>query len=276
MEFALLKELLTNLLEACRLTGAYPDKVDVWKDMLGKARPYMVNEDGAVREWSDEYYDDNYCHRHHSHLYPVFPGCEITEESEMYSAFEKAEDLRLEHGLSDQSSWSMVFMAGIAARMGRSDLALTVIDTIGRTCLMNNFFTVHNDWRRMGPIACNDFRWAPFQIDGNIGIPGVINEMLLQSQQSTFEQSRLVLLPAIPAKWRSIPGHISGLLARGGVACSLYWDAQGGYAELESPENRSVILTLGEGYVFADGRKMLEVQLCGKQKVEFAACESHA
>ena len=80
--------------------------------------------------------------------------------------------------MSDQFSWSLVFIAGIAARMKRGETALKAIDTIARTCLMNNFFTVHNDWRRMGPITCADFRATPFQIDGNIGISEVINEML--------------------------------------------------------------------------------------------------
>lgn len=268
MEFALLKELLTNLTEASRLTGLYGDKVRTWETMLSKVRPYRVNEDGAVREWTDDDYQDNYCHRHHSHLYPVFPGCEITKESPLYPAFERAEDLRLQFGLSDQSSWSMVFMAGIAARMGRSELSLTMIDTIGRTCLMNNFLTVHNDWRRMGPIACADFRAAPFQIDGNIGIPGVIHEMLLQSQQSTYQESRLVLLPALPEKWRS-RGHICGLLARGNVTCDIYWESDGGYAVLRSDKEKNLVLTLGEGYVFEDGSTEYKGQLRGELRVDF-------
>ena len=102
MDFALLKELLTNLLEGSRLTGLYAEKVEIWKNMLLKVRPYMVNEDGAIREWLDPYYQDNYRHRHHSHLYPLFPGCEITKENPLYPYFARAEQLRLEYGLSDQ------------------------------------------------------------------------------------------------------------------------------------------------------------------------------
>lgn len=269
MEFALLKELLTNLLEANRLTGLFGEKVETWKMMLTKIRPYSINEDGAVKEWNDPYYKDNYCHRHHSHLYPVFPGCEITREHPLFPAFEKAEDLRLKFGLSDQSSWSMVFMAGIAARMGRSEIALKVIDTIGRTCLMNNFFTVHNDWRRMGPIACADFRMAPFQIDGNIGIPGVINEMLLQSQQSSYEQSRLILLPALPERWKQSGGHICGLLARGGILCDLYWNQEGGYAYLRSDKEQKAELALGDDMFFSDGNKKKQVIVYGELQITF-------
>ena len=42
---------------------------------------YQVNEDGAMREWLHRDFKDNYEHRHVSHVYPVFPGHEITEES---------------------------------------------------------------------------------------------------------------------------------------------------------------------------------------------------
>lgn len=269
VEFALLKELLTNLLEANRLTGLYEEKVDTWKAMLAKVRPYMINADGAVKEWSDLYYEDNYRHRHHSHIYPVFPGCEVDKNHPLYPAFEKAEDLRLQFGLSDQSSWSMVFMAGIAARMGRSEVALTVLDTLGRTCLMNNFLTVHNDWRRMGPVACADFRIAPFQIDGNIGIPGVINEMLLQSQQSTNEESRLVLLPALPPKWRKNGGHICGLLARGNILCDIHWNENGGQAALHSDREKCVKLSLGEEYVFENDKTEYSTTFCGSLTVRF-------
>ena len=270
MEFALLKELLTNLLEGSRLTGLYEEKTETWRMMLSRIRPYMINEDGAIKEWSDPYYQDNYCHRHHSHLYPVFPGNEITRKSPLYPAFERAEDLRLEYGLSDQSSWSMVFIAGIAARMGRGNLALTVLDTIGRVGLMNNFLTVHNDWRRMGPVACADFRTAPFQIDGNIGIPGVIHEMLLQSQQSTGEESILTLLPAIPAMWKS-GGHIRGLLARGNIECDIFWEEDGGYAVFRSERERKMALTMGEGYRFESGSRKYQIRFHGEIKVAFQA-----
>lgn len=269
MELALLRELLTNLLEGSRLTGLYEEKVEMWKTMLSKIPPYEINDDGAIKEWTDPYYQDQYCHRHHSHLYPVFPGCEITKDSPLYPAFERAEDLRLQYGLTDQSSWSMVFMAGIAARMGRSDQALLVLDTIGRTCLMNNFLTVHNDWRRMGPVSCADFRIAPFQIDGNIGIPGVIHEMLLQSQQSRYLEIRLILLPALPKQWRRSGGHITGILARGNILCDLYWNQKDGYAILKCKENRKAEIALGDGIYFMDGEHRKMVDIMNEVRIDF-------
>ncbi|MGI5893682.1 MAG: glycosyl hydrolase family 95 catalytic domain-containing protein [Candidatus Merdivicinus sp.] len=262
MEFALLKELLTNLLQGCRITGMYADKTAKWKEMLGKIRPYMVNEDGAIKEWSDPFYRDHYAHRHHSHLYPVFPGNEIDSNHPLYPAFEHAEDLRLQFGIRDQSSWSMVFMAGIAARMKRNDFSLFLLETIARTCLMNNFLTVHNDWRRMGPIACADFRKAPFQIDGNIGIPAAVHEMLLQSQSE-----RLEILPSLPSKWKK--GHITGLLGRGKIGCDIFWEETSGYCVLHAEHPVQTEIRLGSGYTFGDGTIQKNVSVSGRLILPF-------
>lgn len=265
MEFALLKEVLTNLLEGQSLTGMYLEKTDTWKQMLEHIRPYGENEDGAIREWQDSYYKDNYCHRHHSHLYPVFPGNEVKPEDGQYPAFQKAEDLRLEFGLSDQSAWSMVYMAGVAARMRRGDLALHVLDALGRTCLMNNLLTVHNDWRRMGPVSCGDFREAPFQIDGNIGLVGVVNEILLQSDLNSQQESRLVILPALPKAWTQ--GHVCGLLARGNIKCDIFWKEREGFATLYSDTPQKVHLELGEGWKI--GTEECIVDLQGSARITF-------
>ncbi|MBR4072525.1 MAG: glycoside hydrolase family 95 protein, partial [Clostridia bacterium] len=261
MEIALLKELLTNLLKGCKITGMYPEKIEKWEEMLSKIPPYQINDDGAVKEWTHPYYIDNYCHRHHSHIYPVFPGNEITSQDDIYSAFEKAEDMRLKFGISDQSSWSIVYMACIAARMQRGDFALKMIEAMAKTSLMNNFFTVHNDWRRMGAIYCGDFRIAPFQIDGNIGIPGAINEMLIQSQNDD-----IIIFPALPSKWEK--GHVIGLLVRGNIICNIEWGTDTVEVTLKSDIKQRKKIIAGSGYSFENGEKEITVTLDGNTTVK--------
>ena len=53
MEHALLREVLTHLLEGARITGLYADKVPQWEKMRTKCRPYRINDDGAIAEWLD-------------------------------------------------------------------------------------------------------------------------------------------------------------------------------------------------------------------------------
>jgi alpha-L-fucosidase 2 len=222
LDFAIAKEALTHLVEGAVKTGMYPDEVIQWKEMLTHIPPYQVNEDGAVKEWMHPFFKDNYHHRHQSHLYPVFPGVEITQEDnpELFQAFVTAVKKRLVIGLSEQSSWSNAHMACNYARMGEGDLALECLDILSRAALMNNFFTVHNDWRQMG--LSLELPWAPFQIDANMGVTAAVQEMLLFSRSGFIK-----LLPALPRKW--CKGSMRGLACRGGVTVDQAWDMEAGW-----------------------------------------------
>ena len=73
---------------------------------------------------------------------------------------------------------------------------------------------------------------SPFQIDGNLGAPNGLIEMLVQSQGETplapaelrpDEVTTLRLWPALPAAWPQ--GRVRGLRARGGIRVELVWAA---------------------------------------------------
>ncbi len=217
MDFALAKEVLTHLIEGAQVTGQYAGEISKWAKMLSRIPPYQINEDGAVKEWMHPFFKDNYHHRHQSHIYPVFPGTEVTRDSdpELFAAFETAIHKRLEIGISEQSGWSLAHMANVYARMQDGDQALGCLDLISRSCVTNNFYTTHNDWRNMGIGV--EFEWAPFQIDANMGWSAAIQEMLLFSVPG-----KISVLPALPGKWKR--GSVEGLMARGGVEVSIVWN----------------------------------------------------
>ena len=207
MDFAIMKELLTNLVS---LSDTFPldaRRVETWKAILRDVPDYMVNEDGAVREWMDVELRDRYHHRHLSHIYPMFPGEEITTESELFPAFEKAVDLR---ELGAMSGWALAHMSSIYARMARGNQALDCLNTLAQGCLLNNFFTLHNDWRDMGVSLRMDC--APVQLDALMGTVNALQEMLLYASAN-----RLAVLPACPdsfargevKNWRFPGGRIS-------------------------------------------------------------------
>ncbi len=231
MDFAIAKELLTNLIEGAQIIGSMEADINEWREMLSFIPPYEINEEGAIKEWMHPDFKDNYHHRHQSHAYPVFPGYEMTEEEnpELFEAFVTAIKKRLVVGLTSQTSWSLAHMACNYARMGEGDLALECLDNISRSGMMNNFFTVHNDWRSMG-IGSN-MSMAPFQIDANMGWTGAVQEMLLFSKPGFLK-----VLPAVPKKW--IKGEIAGLLARGSIEVSIRWDMQKFTIELELRSNK--------------------------------------
>lgn len=217
---AISKQVFSNLVEACQLLDIEKAGVKRWKRFVKDMPEYEINEDGALKEWLHPDFKDNYEHRHQSHIYPVFPGNEITEESnpELYEATKVAIDKRLGIGLQSQTGWSLAHMANVYARLGNGEKAKEALNILSRCCLGQNFFTYHNDWRKMG--ATLDLEWgrtAPFQMDANFGISAAVIEMLCGSTANMIR-----ILPALPEEWKT--GEFNDMLTRTGVKVSAKWD----------------------------------------------------
>ena len=218
MDVAAAREVLAGLCEACETLGIEKAGVCRWKRMLEKLPAYEVNKDGAMREWIHPDLPDNYHHRHLSHIYPVFPGLEVTKENDprLFEAMRVAVEKRLVIGLTSQTGWSLAHMANIYARLGDGDRALECLELMSRSCVGPNLFTYHNDWRSQG-ITLNGSGWAPFQIDANFGWSAAVLEMLVYSAPGVIK-----LLPALPKKWPA--GKAEGMLCRGGIQVSIEWN----------------------------------------------------
>ncbi len=240
MDFALAKEVLTHLVEGSGILGEDGAEIEKWKGMLKRIPAYQINEDGAVKEWMHPFFSDNYHHRHQSHIYPVFPGTEVTRDSDpqLFEAFEVAIHKRLEVGIGEQTGWSLAHMASVYARMADGDRALECLNLLARSCVKNNFYTVHNDWRGMGIGV--EMEWAPFQIDANMGWSAAVQEMLLFSVPG-----KISVLPALPKEWTR--GSVSGLAARGGIAVSIGWNEKAVVVELCSPTDQTIEFSVDGG-----------------------------
>lgn len=228
MDFALLKELLTNLIDAANTLGVDGDKVEVWEKMRAAIPPYEINEDGALKEWLHPDFKDNYHHRHQSHIYPLFPGFEIDEDKDktLFDATRVAVEKRLCIGMKEQTGWSLSHMANIFARLGDGENAKRCLDLLLRFCTGENLFTYHNDWRNMGvTLKMLHAGKPPFQIDANLGFTAAVYEMLVYSAPG-----KLKLLPALPKAWDR--GSLTGLHTHVGCVLDLSWSPEGVTATL--------------------------------------------
>ncbi|WPJ96604.1 glycoside hydrolase N-terminal domain-containing protein [Coraliomargarita algicola] len=237
---AVAKEVFHNLVEACEHLNVEAAGVQRWKEMLADMPEYQVNEDGAIREWMHPDFDDNYEHRHQSHIYPLFPGTEVTEETnpEIYEACRVAIEKRLVIGLQSQTGWSLAHMANVYARLGDGAGALEALNILARSCLGQNLFTYHNDWRKMGVTLDHKYgRSAPFQMDANFGIPAAVMEMLCGSTSDMLR-----ILPAVPEAWGE--GSFRDMLTRSGVRTSANWNLQDQTIELELNAVRDALFDL--------------------------------
>ncbi|TDQ38320.1 glycosyl hydrolase family 95 catalytic domain-containing protein [Aureibacillus halotolerans] len=193
MDVAIIKELLSHLIEAYERTGEEGDDSTRWRQMLARLPAYTTNKDGPLKEWLHNDFEDRYAHRHLSHLYPLFPGKECTkkETPDLFDAIQTAVEKR---ELGAQTGWSLVHMASVYARLFDGEKALQSLDLLLRSCVLGNLFTLHNDWRRMG--VSMDISTAPVQMDANAGFVNAVQEMLLYVSQTLVH-----ILPALPEKW---------------------------------------------------------------------------
>jgi alpha-L-fucosidase 2 len=206
MDITVARELLHNLCTACELLGIEREGVKRWRAMLAKLPEYMINQDGALKEWTHPAIADQYNHRHMSHLHGLFPGYEFNPESrpDLMPAIRVALDKRMATP-GTEPSWTFPLLACNYARLEDGAGALQALQRLIREYLWPNLFMLHEKRR---PVL---------QFDATSGLTAAVQEMLVFSTPDMIR-----LLPALPGDWPA--GGIEGVQTRAGVEVSLQWD----------------------------------------------------
>jgi hypothetical protein len=205
MDVAAAKQLLQNLIATSRELGVNTQKIPVWQRMLEKMPPYLINEEGAIKEWLTPVLADNYAHRHASQLYPLYDRMpdEIRDSPALQAGFKRLIELKLERHWRDWQqqrgymSFGLVQLGQAAATLGESELAYRSLVPLVNRYWLHNMASTHN-YRSL------------FNMDISGGLPAVVIQMLVASEPGSIR-----LLPARPAAWPS--GAIEGVLCRGQV-----------------------------------------------------------
>jgi alpha-L-fucosidase 2 len=257
----LIDALFARALQACALLEVDHDLAREVVAARARLLPPAVHPDGRLGEWSAEVVEHEPAHRHLSHLVGLYPLDAVTPDRtpELADAAALALDARGPGAMG----WSWAWKAALRARLGDGESAAAL--------LSEAFQPFSGDALRHGPVDGSEWggllpnlfsTHPPFQIDGNLGFPAAIAEMLLQSHDGTIHA-----LPALPATWAD--GRVSGLRARSGIEIDLEW-ARGALTRirLRSDADRDVVLRVGDSRT---SLRLVAGDVCERVAAELAA-----
>ncbi len=189
----------------------YKKRIAKWEALSDLLPDYEYDETGALCEWAMDEYEENNKHRHISHLYAAWPAFETQGNQALTDACNQAiaNRNRENEGEDDIASHGWVHKALVAARLKNADSVYNSLYTLmSDNIYYTSMMTDHN----------THDGWGVFCTDTSFGTIGIINEMLLYSNDGVIE-----VLPALPDEWSN--GHIKGLRARTNAEVDLEWSS---------------------------------------------------
>lgn len=235
MDIGVCTEVLKNVIEAAKTLGTDLDKIPKWQSMLDNMPPYLAETNGALKEWAWPAYTENLDHRHLSHLYPVWPGNEITVDGTPELARAALIAIR-ERAQGNASVHGPAHRALAAVRLKDADLLNWELkQLLEMGYVFPALTTYHNPYTATLP-----------DLQGSL--PTIMMEMLVYSRPGVME-----LLPASPDSLAR--GNAKGIVSHTQATIdNLTWDLSAHTVDvtINSRVNQNVKMFLRKGIESVD------------------------
>jgi len=230
MDIMVCREVLRHLIMGAEILGTDAEKIPTWRALLEKMPPYLLDSDGALKEWAWPTLAERQDHRHASHMYGVWPADEIDPDrspdlakAAWLANRKRAQGNASGHGISHRML--------AAARLKDSHLVNYELKQLLEQGYVGRALTTsHNPY-------------TGFMPDQQGSILAVLMEMLVYTRDGVIE-----LLPAIPTTLEQ--GSIKGIMSRTRAEINdLSWDmnARTMTVTLTSLEDQEIALIVRHG-----------------------------
>ncbi|WP_051638678.1 glycoside hydrolase family 95 protein [Butyrivibrio sp. NC2002] len=206
MDIEILTELLNGYIGACEVLGKDDKEIERAKKILKRLPEIRIGKHGQIKEWMEDYDEQEPGHRHISHLYGVYPGSSINYEKtpRLMEAARVTLERRLANG-GGHTGWSRAWIIGLWAHFLEGKKVYENLKALLCKSTFDNLMDNHP----YGP-------GFVFQIDGNFGAAAAMLEMIAQCRDGYVR-----LLPALPREFSE--GMVSGVKLRGGLILTMEW-----------------------------------------------------
>lgn len=233
-DLAMIRECLLDTRAAAKALGIEKNYQDSITAVLDRLYPYHIGKRGNLMEWYHDFDDEDWKHRHQSHLFGLYPGHHLSVDATPELAAACAKTLEIKGDKT--TGWSTGWRVNLFARLRDAAKAYHIFRVLLTYISPDEY--VGPDKRRGGGTYPNLFdSHSPFQIDGNFGGTAGVTEMLVQSELKDDGSSSVILLPALPEQWAG-HGSLSGVRVRGGFTLSFAW-SEGRVTSLSVSSTRS-------------------------------------
>lgn len=264
MDIAITRAIFHKASQAAEILGVDSDLRAQIAHAASQLPPYRIGRYGQLQEWPEDYEEAEPGHRHISPLWGLYPDDQITlrETPKLAEACRATLNRRLAHG-GGSTGWSRAWIVNCFARLEDGDRCHEQLLDLLRYSTRDNLFDV-----------CGMKPTSYYQIDGNLGAPAGMAEMLLQSHSGVIR-----FLPALPSAWPD--GRFTGFRARGCLTVNLTWrDGKAKHAELfaeadgdhtlAAPQGQKIHINLHALTHIGDGLYRLRVKRGERYTLRFA------